>query len=361
MDEEQLLDRIYEAGAIPELWPGVLAQFDKVAGAAGSVLFVLRGERLNWTASAPLHELAGAYLQSGFLGNDARTTRLLAENHPGFLTELDVFTPDEWEADPIRREFWGPKGYGWGVATGVPVPTGDLIIFHGERRRDDGPPDRETISRLDRLRPHLARAALLSNRVAFERVQAAAAALAVVGMPGAVLDDRGRALATNHLLDELNPAVVLARPSRLALTNPAADALLVKTLERLASGIAVGTTQSIPVPATEAHPPMVVHVHPVRGVARDVFNQATAVLLVTPVREGVVPSASVVQGLFDLTPTEAKVARALAAGLTVGDIASAHGTSAATVRNQVRAVFSKTGMHRQADLVRLLRGIGPLR
>jgi DNA-binding CsgD family transcriptional regulator len=241
------------------------------------------------------------------------------------------------------------------------VPTGDLIIFHGERRRDDGPPDRETIGRLDRLRPHLARAALLSNRIAFERVQAATAALAVIGMPGAVLDKRGQALATNDLLDELNPLLVLARPSRLALANPAADALLATAIERLASGIGTLETQSIPVPATEHHPPVVVHIHPVRGVARDVFTQASAVLLVTPVSSGAVPNASVIQGLFDLTPTEAKVARGLAEGQTVADIALSHGTSEITVRNQLRAVFSKTGMHRQADLVGLLRGIGPLR
>lgn len=361
MDDEGLLDRIYEAGAIPELWPDVLREFDKAAGAAGSVLFVLRGQALNWTASPGLRELAATYLQSGFLGNDARTTRLVAANHSGFLSELDVFTPEEWEADPIRSQFWGPKGYGWGVATSVPTPTGDLIIFHGERRRDDGPPDGRVIGRLDRLRPHLARAALLSNRVAFERVQAATAALAAVGIPAAVLDNHGQALATNDLLDALNPAVVQARPRRLALANPAADSLLSSALARLATGVADGTTQSIPVPATALHPPMVVHLHPVRGVARDVFTRASAILLVTPVEVTDVPNASVLQGLFDLTAAEAKVARGLASGLTIGDIAVSHGTSATTVRNQVRAVFAKTGLHRQAELVGLLRGITPRR
>ena len=202
---------------------------------------------------------------------------------------------------------------------------------------------------------------MLSNRFAFERVQAAAAALAVVGIPGAVLDDRGQALATNELLDALNPSVVLSRPSRVALANAGADTLLVSALERLGSGIADGTIQSIPIPATALHPPMVVHLHPVRGMARDVFTRAAAILLVTPVEVTEVPTATVLQGLFDLTAAEAKVARGLASGLTIGDIAAAHGTSSTTVRNQVRAVFAKTGLHRQADLVGLLRGIAPRR
>jgi DNA-binding CsgD family transcriptional regulator len=361
MDDEELLDKIYEAGAIPELWPSVLGHFDQAAEAAGSVLFMVQGGNLKWTSSAPMHDLAVAYLERGYLGNDARTTRLVGKNHAGFLSELDVFTAEEWEADPIRREFWGPKGYGWGVATNVMVPTGEMMIFHAERRAADGPPDRRVIDRLDRLRPHLARAGLLSNRMAFERVQAAVAALELVGIPAAVLDGRGQALATNGLLDRLNPGVVQARPSRLALAHTGADALLARALEALQAEAGSRAPQSIPLPATEQHPPMIVHIHPVRGMARDIFTRAAAVMLVTPVEATEVPSATVIQGLFDLTPTEARVATELASGLTVNDIAGAHGTSSTTVRNQVRAVFAKTGMHRQADLVGLLRGLTPRR
>lgn len=361
LDEDELLDRIYEAGAIPELWPEVLAEFDRLAEAAGSVLFAVRNGAVRWAASEPFEELARGYMANGYAGSDNRTVRLLSQQHAGFLTDLDVFTREEWEADPIRRSYWSPKGYGWGVATNVEVPTGDLLIFHGERRLQQGPPGRDVIARLNRLRPHLARAAMLTNRISFERVQAAVIALELVGIPAAVLDERGQALVTNSLLDKLNPGIVQARPSRLALAHAGADALLSRAIEAARRNGLLGPPQSIPVPATEEHSPMVVHIHPVRGVARDVFTRAAALMLVTPVEIAEVPSATVVQGLFDLTPAEAKVARGLASGQTVHDIAGSHGTSATTVRNQVRAVFAKTGMHRQADLVGLLRGIRPLR
>ena len=362
MDEdEQVLDRIYEAGAIPELWPKLLEEFDRIADVAGSVLFAVRNGAVRWVASPSFSDLATGYMERGYAGNDNRTARLLGAHHAGFLTDLDVFSREEWEADPIRRSYWEPRGYGWGVATNVEVPTGDLLIFHGERRLEQGPPDRATIERLDRLRPHLARAAMLTNRISFERVQAAVAALEIVGIPAAVLDERGQAIATNTLIDKITPGVVQSRPSRLALTHAGADLMLASTLATLRDTVSLGLRQSIPVPATEDHPPVVVHVHPVRGLARDVFTRASAILLVTPVEAHAVPTASVIQGLFDLTPAEAKVARGLAAGQTVADIAQAHGTSETTVRNQVRAVFGKTGMHRQADLVGLLREIGPLR
>ena len=71
------------------------------------------------------------------------------------------------------------------------------------------------------------------------------------------------------------------------------------------------------------------------------------------------PAASS-QGLFDLTPTEARVARALGRGATVAEIAAGNGVAQPTVRNQIREIFAKTGVRRQADLVGLLRGVsGP--
>lgn len=357
MDDEEFLDRVYEAGAVPEFWPKVLGLFAEVSGSAGSVLIAMRDQQFRWLASDGMREVGAAYFASSYPGHDQRTIRLSAAQHPGFLSELDVFSREEWEADPVRRDFWAPRGFGWGIATSIVAPSGDQIIFHGERRAEHGPPDRATVARLDRLRPHLARAALLSNRVAFERVAAAVAALEVVGIPAAAVDRRGQALATNGLLDRLNPSVVLARPSRLALADRRADALLSNAVASLDSA-AGHVPRSIPIPANEEHPPIVVHVHPIRGVARDIFTSAAAVLLFTPVVASAPPEAAVIQGLFDLTPAEARVARALAGGARVTDIATANETSPETVRSQVRAVFAKTGLNRQADLIGLLRSAG---
>lgn len=357
LDDDQLLDRIYEAGAIPELWPGLLEIFGQIAETDGGLLFTARGEAVYWTASPSMVEIVKGYLDRGYLGNDDRTARLMAADHAGFLVEPDVFTEAEWEADPIRRDYFAPRGYGWGIATGIKVPNGDLLVLHGERKLKDGPVPRAAIGRLDRLRPHFARAALMSNRVAFERVQGAVAALEVVGIPAAIVDDAGRAIATNALLDDMTPEVVMPRRARIALADPAADAVLATALENVRARRALEAPQSIPVAARNGHPPMVVHVHPVRRSARDVFSSSSAIVLVTPVSVSDMPSAALLQGLFDLTPAEAKVASALGGGKTITQIAAGSGTSASTIRNQIRSVFTKTGLHRQSDLVGLLQGI----
>jgi DNA-binding CsgD family transcriptional regulator len=61
--------------------------------------------------------------------------------------------------------------------------------------------------------------------------------------------------------------------------------------------------------------------------------------------------------LFDLTPSETRVARGLAEGLQPSQIAARHCVTAETIRAQIKAIFLKTGTHRQAELTALLASI----
>ena len=103
---------------------------------------------------------------------------------------------------------------------------------------------------------------------------------------------------------------------------------------------------------------MILHLIPIKRAANDIFSGVTAIFVVTPVVPAEVPTAEVLQGLFDLTPAEARVARAVAGSETIETIAKAFGVSKGTVRNQLKAVFAKTGVARQTDLARLLSGAG---
>ena len=104
---------------------------------------------------------------------------------------------------------------------------------------------------------------------------------------------------------------------------------------------------------------MIVHLIPVRGVANDIFAFAAAIVIVTPVDRKVVPNAELLEGLFDLTPAEARVARAIAEGTTISSFAKERNLSRETIRTQLNAVFAKTGVQRQAELASLLSGIIP--
>jgi DNA-binding CsgD family transcriptional regulator len=102
---------------------------------------------------------------------------------------------------------------------------------------------------------------------------------------------------------------------------------------------------------------MVAHVIPVRLSARDIFLRCAAILTLTPVAPPMAPPIELIQCLFDLTPAEARVARSLASGETVEEIASARRLSVSTVRSHVRGVLEKTGCNRQAEIIAILTGI----
>ena len=63
--------------------------------------------------------------------------------------------------------------------------------------------------------------------------------------------------------------------------------------------------------------------------------------------------------LFGLTPTEARVAGALANGARTLDVAEMLDVSTTTIAFHMRNLFQKTGTNRQADLVALILA-GPM-
>ena len=72
-------------------------------------------------------------------------------------------------------------------------------------------------------------------------------------------------------------------------------------------------------------------------------------------------AAEVLQGLFNLTPAEARVARAVAARETIDSVAASLNLSRETVRSQLKAALAKIGVVRQIDLAVMLAGAGPHR
>jgi DNA-binding CsgD family transcriptional regulator len=358
MDPE-LVDRIYESSLVPELWPGVLDELGRTAEGTGGTLFISKGEVQYWTASPENRERAAIVVNEGMFWRGQLAARTIAARHAGFLTDLDIFTPDELDREPLCRDFWRPQGIGWLVGTVLPIPTGENVLFILTRRTERGPVERAFVQQLDELRPHLARSALLSARLQLERARIASETLAALGLPALVLDERGKILAANSLIEALTDYVQWRAQDRVSLKDKAADQLLRDAVAAI--DVAGGTVRSFPVRDTGAEAMMVAHVVPIRLSARDIFVRCAAALVLTPVTLPQAPPVELVQSLFDLTPAEARVARSLAAGKTVDDIASDGGISTNTIRTQVRGVLEKTGCNRQADVVALLTAIASTR
>lgn len=352
-----LIDHIYEAALIPDLWPSVLDRVAALCGAAGGVVFVA-APRMSWLATPSYAGLMESAVTEGWIRHNRRPERAAALDRAGFVHDLDIFTVEEIAADPLYIEL-RERGYGWCTGTVVRTPTDDTIIYSWEGARDRGPFREEVVRGLDFLRPHLARAGVLAARLGLEKARAAATVLGMLGLPAAVLSHGHRLLAANDLCEVLIPSVLRDRRERVQLADASADALLTAALRAQGSGRTEPGVASVPIPARAGHPALIAHVLPLRGRARDVFSAASVLLVFTPVAVASALSATLIRGLFDLTAAEARVAHAVASGERVEAISASQGVSPETTRAQLKSVFAKTGVARQAELANLLRGLTP--
>lgn len=355
-----IVDRIYEAAVVPELWPAVLFELCALIGAwaAGLAAFDPAG-RMRYVSTPNYAEAFGRFAELGAGYDNQRPKRALASGHAGFLTDLELMTQRELDADPIYRDFLRPAGVNWTAGTVIPVPSSDLLVFDLAHRPKDGPFDRPAMTALDLYRPHLARAALLAHRLGLQAARAAAESLQALGLPAAVITTEGRVMAANAGFETLTPQFRVGAFDRVVPSHAPAARLLATALDGLRSG-GQPSVSSIPVPAGPETAALVAHLVPLRRAGTDVFARAAAILVVTEVAAPQAPLTELLHGLFDLTPAEARLARALASGVTTRQFASSAQLSPETIKKQLHAIFAKTGTTRQVELVHLLAGVPPL-
>lgn len=356
MDDLSLVDSIYESAFVPEMWPGVLDRLAHGAGCLGGFLFTDNGSKLNWTASAALHRGLTHLFDGNPQMKSQRQVRLIGARHAGFLTEHDIYSEEEQSLDPLYRDFMWPRGMGHAAGTAVDMPTGDVFVLSLERERSKGPVSAEAIHKLDSLRPHIARSAFMAARQGLIRARATSDALAMIGLPAIVMNASGKVLVANDLIENLKTHLVWRRADRFAFRDRGANAILQQAIETIDTADN-RPVRSFAVKSDGDEAAMIAHVLPLCGSARDIFVRCAAVLVLTPVTMPQAPPIELVQSLFDLTPAEARVARGIAAGETVEEIATGGGVSSHTVRTQMRGVLGKTGCRRQAEVAALLSGI----
>jgi DNA-binding CsgD family transcriptional regulator len=195
---------------------------------------------------------------------------------------------------------------------------------------------------------------MLAARLRFERLRGATEALAAIGLPAAVLDRDGRVLAANTLIEGMHDHVKWLPGKRIALTDRGADRLLRQAVAQLAQRGASGV-RSLPARARDES--VIVHLIPTPGQARDLFDGGLCVMLMTPISSPAAPDATLIRGLFDLSPGEARVAGAITEGLTIDQIAARSGVARETTRSQVKSVMAKTGTNRQSEVAALLAAL----
>ena len=352
----RLVDEIYEAAFSPDLWPSVLESLNALSGSAsGAFLVYAEREAPRWRGTDVTQEALHDFHGTGDWQRTEKPSRYFASRQTSFVCDVDLLTPEELRSDPINKRL-SALGLGWQTAAMLPMPGDRVGFITFERRIADGRHRPAEIAALEQLRPHFAHAVHLSARLSLAPAETAVATLEAIGLPAVVLAGSGRVLAVNGLVPTLASILRPAAHGGIAISDPSADALFREALAATPPLI-----RSIPVAAKAGREAALLHMLPIRGAAHDIFSGAAVLLVATAVNmSGNAPSIQVLQGLFDLSPAEARLAAALASGRTLSEAAVAQGIRFSTARAYLKSIFLKTGTHQQSQLVAVLKSTRPL-
>ena len=178
--------------------------------------------------------------------------------------------------------------------------------------------------------------------------------LAHLGSPALVLDENCKVLFANLLVPTLKNCIRRSGQNTLTFHDPVAQALLRRAVGDIVSK-GDPTVRAFAARCSIGEMTTVARILPLRS-TNDRTRSAprgVAILVFTPLTPLAGPPEPLLRALFDFTPAEARVARGLAAGATVEELASAAGVSRNTVRSQLRGIMAKTGCCRQAQAVGL--------
>ncbi|WP_354297066.1 helix-turn-helix transcriptional regulator [Sphingomonas sp. 1185] len=350
MVDPRLLDEIYATVADPNRWPQLLENLSRHFGARCACLFATSEWQNLFIMSLRHDDFFQRYIDQGWLEPNVRAAPLVAEHAPRFRTDSDLHHPDMMATLPVYRDFLIPEGYAIGAGTVIQGVADKMITVTLEGFASEASA-RAALPQLDRLRPHLARAASLSMQMNQVAAQATVDALDLLNTP-AVIERSGRLRAHNRQFEVGMGDRITTFQGRIRFRNTAIDAKVRRALAASRTDAVVSAT--ILLDAHAMMPPCALHFIPLRQMARSRFDADGFIIIAADPANRSVPKAGLLKLLFDLTPAEAMLAVELAAGRSLQEAAIIRGISYATARTHLRSIFGKIGCTRQSELVAML-------
>jgi len=270
------------------------------------------------------------------------------------VTDQDLLTPEQIRADPMYNELLFPFGFRWFAGVGFRASSAAWALTI-QRTGREGPFEALDKHVLARLAPRLTETASLATAIGRIVISSMTDVLSQVQKPAIVLNSQGLVLNMNAAAEAGFDQDIWIRNRQLTVRDKKALAKLEQLVDLIRS-----TPDNAALPAEPilirrtAKPPVTLQVLPVDGAARNVFLGARALLVFSNLLPRPAPEPALIAQAFDLTPAESRLTALIASGLSIDAAAARLRISRETARNHLKSAFSKTGTHRQQELIRLI-------
>jgi DNA-binding CsgD family transcriptional regulator len=325
-------------------------------GATGALLLQADARTPDIPRTASIDELVQDYFRGNFHLRDVRAIRGVPRILRGdpVVVEEDILTPDEIRREPYYNECFFPRGFGWFGVIGMWAGP-SLWGLSIQRTLQEGPFVKADKRMLEALSQPLTEVATLSTLVGRATLSGVTNALGHIDHAAIAIDRRGTVLDRNSRAEALFDNSLYIRHNRLFAKDKAAERQIRELSDWAAS---VSDTEVLTlepfVVRRRGKSPLLLKPVPVPPAARTPFLGARIILTLTPIEPKRGLSAGLLKSAFGLTPAEARLAGMLTQGMSLEETAEQLSVTRVTARNQLRAVFAKTGTHRQGELIALL-------
>lgn len=360
-----VIGQIYDAATDPSLWPSALRSVLQFVGNSGTHLWLMdRNTRL---VSHSIHVGMPDQLMKEYNGDIIKECPRYAHAcaYPDRTLLYDYQHIDERDID--SNEY-----YHWLQTTGDTIRYylgGRIRTISGAEgfqslafRKSEGHANREHIERFSILLPHVQRAIDIGQQLGTWRYLADVTADVLDRLSHGVilLDERQQVLKVNVWAEKflrgtrqlsVRQGTFFAREPRIHCELQKLIAKCVDTSQ--ADGTSVGGLIKIPYGQTGATVHVLVCPMRMASGTFDVRPPAAVVFLHDPMAAMKIDEQAIRSG-FGLTAAEGRLAAMLVAGSSMQEVGAQLGLSPNTLRTQLKNVFAKTGVNRQADLLRAL-------
>lgn len=347
----KVTDRFVDAAFDPAEWPHALQQLADAVGATGVLLLPVKGRGVPGVPfTDSVGDLVEHYFKHGWNNRDQRYLGAPKLLKSGIVVDQDFASPAMMKGSAFYQECLRPFGFRWFAGLGFAADD-EIWCASIQRTPKQGPFTVQEQEGLLSIRGRLTAAATLARRLGLARIEGLTAAFAALETAMILVDRLGRVVFANTEAEALMREPLRIVKGEIVSVNPAEDQDLKLQIARASGGKDDGRPVIV---ARENRRPLVLRVVRLPPNVVDGFSRASAIILLTDPEEQARTPEDFLRGLFGLTRTEASLASCLADGQSVSEYAAGHGFTTGTAQQLMKQVLSKTGTHRQAQLVALI-------
>ena len=275
------------------------------------------------------------------------------------FTVDDIMTSTEWEHSAYFKMFCGPQGVYHVMGADISTPDGGKLRFRITRPKHAPNFSAQERALCGMFLPHLRRALQVHNLL--DRSESLSElysqAISRLSVATLVLDESGSVLRVNPVAQEIlaNADGLKLVGGRLEATYPSDNRELQRLIRAAFSPDAPKTADAMSVtrPSGLVNLGLVVESIPSLDWAEEKGKPA-ALVYIRDAASKSLASEVVTKQLFNLTRAETALAMELANGLSLEEAAEELNIRRNTARAHLRSIFSKTGVRRQTELVRII-------